>query len=306
MHLYTNCTQWWKQERKTWIITQELKALPYLWDFPLLPSRNNGNFSAMAENIYEIQRLLPRLCSISRARKLDVVFQKKKKKKSIILFWSNLFLGAEWSPRGLCSSASFLRAFPPGNVQWVAVTTYPPSKGQGFSKSLQEHYIGTQVLIQFSHAPPPGWYWVMMAGRTDAALWHSGCWRALSCWPEAPYLRPGDSFKAVLTRHCLLQCKTTTKSSWCSWDASSWFSWEPIVKDPMLCTSRKNTVFLLDFLHVPLRSTMQRRTPVGMSRHAETASCAASCSCSLPRKADVLEMGAKAIHFCINWHVENP
>lgn len=78
MHLYTNHTRWWKQERKMWIITQELKTLLYLWDFPLLPSRNNGNFSAMAENIYEIQSLLPRLCSISWARKLNVVFKKKK------------------------------------------------------------------------------------------------------------------------------------------------------------------------------------------------------------------------------------
>lgn len=120
----------------------------------------------------------------------------------------------------------------------------------------------------------------------------------------SPICNSGNSFKAGLTRHGLLQCKTTTKSFWA---AFPWFSWGPVVKEgPMLCTSRKNRVFLLDFLQVPLRTTMQRWTPVGISRRAETASCAASCACSLTRKADVLEMEAKgkAIHPCKSWHVE--
>lgn len=64
----------------------------------------------------------------------------------------------------------------------------------------------------------------------------------------SPICNSGNSFKAGLTRHGLLQCKTTTKSFWA---AFPWFSWGPVVKEgPMLCTSRKNS-FSLRFLTSP-------------------------------------------------------
>lgn len=58
--------------------------------------------------------------------------------------------------------------------------------------------------------------------------------------------------------------------------------------------------FSLRFLTSPTEDHYAKKDTVGVSRHAKTASCVASWYCSLPRKADVLEIGAKGTHFCKN------
>lgn len=91
-------------------------------------------------------------------------------------------IGARWSPRALGSSAFFPRASLSGNMQWVVVLRYPPTKGQ---KSLQGHFWGTKTSDSAQTYPTP---WSVLNGEgkllTPCGTCKRGWWRL-----KAPYRR---------------------------------------------------------------------------------------------------------------------